>query len=134
MASMEEQVKLLVALQDLDLMMKEVNDADTSSEMKQMGFKLDGMAELHKARANLAETHPSPAPQSLRKALEILRTSRGPRDGKPLPRVLRHSSDVVPLAQTERLLPDLSELRKNIILPVIRKTALCPLARAADSV
>ncbi len=55
MASMEEQVKLLVALQDLDLMMKEVNDVDTSSEMKQMGFKLDGMAELHKARANLAK-------------------------------------------------------------------------------
>ncbi len=55
MDSMEEQVKLLVALQDLDLMMKEVNDASTSSEMKQMGFKLDGVAELQKARENLAK-------------------------------------------------------------------------------
>ena len=55
MTSMEEQVKLLVTLQDLDLMIKEANDADTSSEMRQMGFKLDGMAELHKARENLAK-------------------------------------------------------------------------------
>ena len=51
---MEEQIKLLVALQDLDLMIKEVKDVDTSSEMKQMGFKLDGMAELQQARDNLA--------------------------------------------------------------------------------
>lgn len=55
MAGMEEQVKLLVALQDLDLMMREANDADTSSEMKQMGFKLDGMAALGQARENLAK-------------------------------------------------------------------------------
>jgi predicted nucleic acid-binding Zn-ribbon protein len=55
MATMEAQVKLLVTLQDLDLMIKEANDADTSLEMKQMGFKLDGMAELHKARENLAK-------------------------------------------------------------------------------
>ena len=55
MTSMEEQVKLLVALQDLDLMIKEAKDADTLSEMKQMGFKLDGIAELHEARANLAK-------------------------------------------------------------------------------
>lgn len=51
---MEEQVKLLVALQDLDLMIKEVKDTDTSSEMKQMGFKLDGIAELQRARDDLA--------------------------------------------------------------------------------
>jgi predicted nucleic acid-binding Zn-ribbon protein len=51
----EEQVKLLVALQDLDLMIKEAKDAHTSSEMKQMGFKLDGIAELHQARENLAK-------------------------------------------------------------------------------
>jgi predicted nucleic acid-binding Zn-ribbon protein len=55
MSSTEEQVKLLVALQDLDLMIKEVNDADTSSEIRQMGFKLDGIAELHAARENLAK-------------------------------------------------------------------------------
>jgi len=45
MSTTEEQVKLLVALQDLDLMIREANDAATSTEMKQMGFKLDGMAE-----------------------------------------------------------------------------------------
>ncbi len=55
MTGMEEQVKLLVALQDLDLMIREANDTDTSSEMKQMGFKLDGIAELSKARDNLAK-------------------------------------------------------------------------------
>jgi predicted nucleic acid-binding Zn-ribbon protein len=55
MTGMEEQVKLLVALQDLDLMIKEARDADTLSEMTQMGFKLDGIAELNEARANLAK-------------------------------------------------------------------------------
>jgi len=52
---MEDQVKLLVALQDLDLMLREAEDADTSSEMKQMGFKLDGLTELRQARENLAK-------------------------------------------------------------------------------
>lgn len=52
---MEDQVKLLVALQDLDLMIKEAQDLETSSEMKQMGFKLDGVAELNEARQNLAK-------------------------------------------------------------------------------
>jgi predicted nucleic acid-binding Zn-ribbon protein len=55
MSGMEEQVKLLVALQDLDLMIREANDADMSSEIKQMGFKLEGIAELGKARENLAK-------------------------------------------------------------------------------
>jgi predicted nucleic acid-binding Zn-ribbon protein len=53
--SMEEQIKLLVALQDLDLMLREAKDSDTSSEMKQMGFKLDGITELHDAREALAK-------------------------------------------------------------------------------
>lgn len=52
---MDEQVKLLVALQDLDLMIKEAADAKTSAEMKQMGFKFDGLAELQGARAILAK-------------------------------------------------------------------------------
>ncbi|UCG53634.1 MAG: hypothetical protein JSW58_08760 [Candidatus Latescibacterota bacterium] len=55
MTDMEDQVKLLVALQDLDLMIREAKDTDTSSEMKQMGFKLDGIAELNQARENLAK-------------------------------------------------------------------------------
>ena len=52
---MEEQLKLLVALQDLDLMLKEAKDSEMSSELKQMGFKLDGLAELQQARAILAK-------------------------------------------------------------------------------
>ena len=54
MSSMEEQIKLLVALQDLDLMLREAKDNDTAEEFKQMGFKLDGIAELQKAREDLA--------------------------------------------------------------------------------
>ena len=50
MVEMEEQVKLLVALQDLDLMLREAEDTDTSSELKQMGFKLDGITKLRQAR------------------------------------------------------------------------------------
>lgn len=58
MDDMEEQVKLLVALQDLDLMIREAQDGDTSTEMKQMGFKLEGIAELQEARSNLAKRIP----------------------------------------------------------------------------
>jgi predicted nucleic acid-binding Zn-ribbon protein len=54
MDSMEDQVKHLVALQDLDLMIREAEDSETSSEMKQMGFKLEGIEELQKARDLLA--------------------------------------------------------------------------------
>lgn len=53
--SMAEQMTLLVALQDLDLMIVEAKDGATSSEMKQMGFKLDGLTELQQARQKLAE-------------------------------------------------------------------------------
>jgi len=52
---MNEQVQLLVALQDLDLMIKEAKDKDTSSELKHMGCKLDGVAKLQEARENLAK-------------------------------------------------------------------------------
>lgn len=58
MSSVEEQIKYLVALQDLDLMIREANDADTSSEMKQMGFKLEGIEELRKAREAIATRIP----------------------------------------------------------------------------
>lgn len=51
----EQQHTLLVALQDLDLMIKEAEDSETSSELKGMGFKLDGVAELRTARDNLAK-------------------------------------------------------------------------------
>jgi predicted nucleic acid-binding Zn-ribbon protein len=55
MEQFEEQIKLLVALQDLDLMIREAEDSDTSSEMKQMGFTLEGIEELQEARNNLAK-------------------------------------------------------------------------------
>ena len=51
----DDQAKLLVALQDLDLMIKEAEDTTTSTELKDMGFKLDGLKELQLARANLAK-------------------------------------------------------------------------------
>lgn len=54
-AKTEDQAKLLVALQDLDQMIKEAEDADMSAELKDMGFKLDGLAELRKAREELAK-------------------------------------------------------------------------------
>ena len=52
---MDDQVKLLVALQDLDFLIKESRDGDTSSELKEMGFKLDGIAKLQEARDKLAK-------------------------------------------------------------------------------
>jgi predicted nucleic acid-binding Zn-ribbon protein len=51
----EDQVKLLVALQDLDLMIKEAEDADTSNELKGMGFSLEGVTELRAQREKLAK-------------------------------------------------------------------------------
>lgn len=51
----EDQAKLLVALQDLDQMIKEVEDKDTSSELESMGFSLDGLEALKTARDEMAE-------------------------------------------------------------------------------
>lgn len=47
-------MRLLVALQDLDHMIKEAEDAGLSAKMQEMGFPLDGVAELKKARDELA--------------------------------------------------------------------------------
>lgn len=46
----DDQAKLLVALQDLDHMIREVEDKETSAEFEGMGFSLDGVEELRKAR------------------------------------------------------------------------------------
>ena len=51
----EDQAKLLVALQDLDQMIKEVEDKDMSSELEGMGFTLDGLEGLKAARDKMAE-------------------------------------------------------------------------------
>ena len=49
----DDQAKLLVALQDLDHMMKEVEDTKTAAELEKMGFSLDGIEDLKKAREKL---------------------------------------------------------------------------------
>jgi predicted nucleic acid-binding Zn-ribbon protein len=46
----KDQAKLLVALQDLDHMIKEVQDAKTAAELKDMGFQMDNIDELKNAR------------------------------------------------------------------------------------
>ena len=51
---MREEFKLLVALQALDIMIKDVAAKKTSDKLKNMGFQLDGLEELQKARAKLA--------------------------------------------------------------------------------
>ncbi len=65
---MREEFKLLVALQDLDIMIKEVEEKKTSDKLKNMGFQLDGLEELQKARAKLA----GKIPQALRNRYEKL--------------------------------------------------------------
>ena len=47
-------MRLLVALQDLDHMIKEAEDTNLSAKMQEMGFPQDGIAELKKARNELA--------------------------------------------------------------------------------
>ena len=69
----EDQARLLVALQDLDHMIKEASDAKTSEELKSMGFNIDGVAELEEARKNLA------ARPSLSRLALCDRFSPGPR-------------------------------------------------------
>jgi len=51
---LREQHRLLIALQDLDMMIKEVKDKTTSKELENMGFKLTGLEELQKERKKLA--------------------------------------------------------------------------------
>jgi len=65
---MREEFKLLVALQDLDIMIREVEEKKTSEQLKDMGFQLDGLEELQKERAKLAEK----IPKALRNRYEKL--------------------------------------------------------------
>ncbi len=53
----DDHAKLLVALQDIDRMLKEV-ESNSGAELKEMGFNLDGVEEVKKARARLAERVP----------------------------------------------------------------------------
>ena len=49
----QDQVRLLVALQDLDHMIKDAEDAKHSAKMQEMGFPQDGMEELRRARTEI---------------------------------------------------------------------------------
>ncbi len=51
---MDEQLKLLVSLQDLDTMIRESSDPDRLKELKTLGFEVKGIETLKKARAKLA--------------------------------------------------------------------------------
>ncbi|MDH4037858.1 MAG: hypothetical protein OEX18_10470 [Candidatus Krumholzibacteria bacterium] len=53
-AKKQDQARLLVALQDIDHMIKEAEDAKTSAKFQEMGFPLDGIVELKKARDEIA--------------------------------------------------------------------------------
>lgn len=52
-AKKQDQARLLVALQDLDHMIKEAEDAGTTAKLQEMGFPMDGLAEIKKAREEL---------------------------------------------------------------------------------
>jgi len=56
---MREEFRLLVGLQDIDVMIKEVKDRSTSKELKNMGFQLTGLEELKSARNKIAEKIPT---------------------------------------------------------------------------
>jgi len=51
---LNEELRFLLALQDLDIMIREVKDKSTSRELENMGFDLSGLDELQEARENLA--------------------------------------------------------------------------------
>lgn len=56
---MREEFRLLVGLQDLDIMIREARDKGTSEELMSMGFTLNGLEELQKARTELASKIPT---------------------------------------------------------------------------
>lgn len=52
---MDEQLKLLVNLQDLDTMIRESSGPDRLKELRALGFEVEGIETLKKARAKLAD-------------------------------------------------------------------------------
>jgi predicted nucleic acid-binding Zn-ribbon protein len=55
---LKDEHRLLIALQDLDIMIKEVKDKATSKELEDLGFKLTGLSVLQEARTKLASAVP----------------------------------------------------------------------------
>lgn len=51
---MREEFRLLIALQDLDIMIREAKEQSTSDQYRDMGFKLTGLEELLGARSKLS--------------------------------------------------------------------------------
>ncbi len=55
MTSVNDQLLLLVALQDLDTMIRETADQVHAEKLTAMGFALEGVEDLQKARGELAQ-------------------------------------------------------------------------------
>lgn len=51
---MNSQLETLIMLQDLDLMLKEMSDQKTASQMSRLGFEVNPVESLKEARAELA--------------------------------------------------------------------------------
>lgn len=51
---MNAQLEFLIMLQDLDLMINEVSDQKTASQMSRIGFEVNAVDNLHEARKDLA--------------------------------------------------------------------------------
>jgi len=54
--SVNEKLMLLVALQDLDAMIRESEDKAHAAKLEDMGFSLEGLENLKQARAELAQS------------------------------------------------------------------------------
>jgi len=50
---MNPQLQLLVAIQDLELMIRDAEDAEQAQELEDMGFGMSGLDKLKKAREDL---------------------------------------------------------------------------------
>jgi predicted nucleic acid-binding Zn-ribbon protein len=50
------QTQALVRLHDLDMLLKDARDAQSQAALRKMGFKMEGMEALERARAELAAT------------------------------------------------------------------------------
>jgi len=52
---MHPQLQVLVALQDLELMIRDAEDQETAQEEKDLGFDMGGLEDLKKAQADLED-------------------------------------------------------------------------------
>jgi hypothetical protein len=66
----KDEHRLLIALQDLDIMIKEVKDKAMSKELHNLGFKLTGLSELQEGREKLAKKVPKALLQRYEKLTE----------------------------------------------------------------